>query len=290
MGSFVSGTSSCSTILLEGEERFPEHTGPFLVPCRLPSKGLAASKHGGQSALRRCHCNPPPHSFRLLEVLFFQRAIHPFIHSFVRSSHFAIVPFFIPHVISRSPQLDRMASVADVVLNSKHKIDYKFHFDDFLRSEYRFGLDPSRPICRFYVQGHCPLGKACPDKHSVNSTSRIVCKHWLRGLCKKGEACEFLHEYNLRKMPECYFYSKHGYCSNGDECLYLHIDPESRIPPCPWFERGFCALGPDCSKKHIRRTPCKLFITGFCPKGPECPDGHPKFEKPSTLPTRKNVS
>ena len=33
-------------------------------------------------------------------------------------------------------------------------------------------------------------------------------KHWLRGLCKKGDQCEFLHEYDMSKMPECYFYSR----------------------------------------------------------------------------------
>ena len=36
----------------------------------------------------------------------------------------------------------------------------------------------------------------------------IVCKHWLRGLCKKGDQCEFLHEYDMSKMPECYFYTR----------------------------------------------------------------------------------
>lgn len=62
--------------------------------------------------------------------------------------------------------------------------DLKFTFDPFLKSEYRFGLDPSmsissyitssmpltrtfldRPICRYYDKGYCPRGKACPDKH-----------------------------------------------------------------------------------------------------------------------------
>ena len=33
-------------------------------------------------------------------------------------------------------------------------------------------------------------------------------QHWLRGLCKKGDQCEFLHEYDMSKMPECYFYSR----------------------------------------------------------------------------------
>lgn len=37
-----------------------------------------------------------------------------------------------------------------------------------------------------------------------------MCKHWLRGLCKKGDDCEFLHEFDMTKMPECFFYSKYG--------------------------------------------------------------------------------
>ncbi len=45
------------------------------------------------------------------------------------------------------------------------------------------------------------------DRH-VRGDKTIVCKHWLRGLCKKGDQCEFLHEYDMSKMPECYFYSR----------------------------------------------------------------------------------
>ncbi|KAF7320401.1 hypothetical protein MKEN_00824900 [Mycena kentingensis (nom. inval.)] len=101
-----------------------------------------------------------------------------------------------------------------------------------------------------------------------------VCKHWLRGLCKKGDACEFLHEYNLRRMPECWWYAKYGYCSSGEECLYAH--PKERRVECPDYNRGFCKLGPTCPRKHVRRVACQLYLTGFCPLGPECPRGHPK--------------
>lgn len=96
---------------------------------------------------------------------------------------------------------------------------YSFAFSPFLLENYRHGITPDRPACKAYLQGHCPLGPRCPDRHtSANSNSNfnnLVCKHWLRGLCKKGESCEFLHEYNLRKMPECNFFAKNGYCSNG---------------------------------------------------------------------------
>ncbi|RMC17621.1 hypothetical protein DUI87_05285 [Hirundo rustica rustica] len=78
----------------------------------------------------------------------------------------------------------------------------------------------------------------CPFRH-ISGEKTVVCKHWLRGLCKKGDQCEFLHEYDMTKMPECYFYSKFGECSNK-ECPFLHIDPESKIKDCPWYDRGFC--------------------------------------------------
>ena len=96
---------------------------------------------------------------------------------------------------------------------------YSFSFSRFLLTSQRFGISHTRPVCKAYLQGHCPAGNACPDRHVTQSNNsnfnNLVCKHWLRGLCKKGESCEFLHEYNLRKMPECNFFVRNGYCSNG---------------------------------------------------------------------------
>ena len=116
-------------------------------------------------------------------------------------------------------------------------------------------------ICRLALTpAGCPLGPLhCPLRHTNPSAQNFqppkmlpthprdrerlstVCKHWLRGLCKKGDACEFLHEYNLRRMPECWWYAKYGYCSAGDECLYAH--PKERRIECPDYKRGFCKLG-----------------------------------------------
>jgi cleavage and polyadenylation specificity factor subunit 4 len=103
---------------------------------------------------------------------------------------------------------------------------YTFSFTPFLRDTYRHGISPNRPTCKAYLQGHCPQGPSCPDKHPVNNTpsnyNNLVCKHWLRGLCKKGESCEFLHEFNLRQMPECAMWARNGYCSNGGKsCQYF---------------------------------------------------------------------
>ncbi|KAK9451610.1 uncharacterized protein V1518DRAFT_409026 [Limtongia smithiae] len=153
-----------------------------------------------------------------------------------------------------------------------------FTFEAFLRKEYQFGIDPSRPICKKYLQDACELGNACEDRHvHPSAPNRVVCKHWLRGLCKKGDACEFLHEYNLRKMPECTFFARNKFCTQSPDCLYLHIDPQSRIPVCPNYERGFCRLGPGCQKRHIRKTLCEFYLAGFCPKGSACDKVHPKW-------------
>lgn len=167
-------------------------------------------------------------------------------------------------------------------------------------------------ICRLSLTpAGCPLGPLhCPLRHTTPSAQNFqppkqlpthprererlstVCKHWLRGLCKKGDACEFLHEYNLRRMPECWWFSKYGYCSAGDECLYAH--PKERKVECPDYNRGFCKLGeslgvylsvilwfnlspfpqgPTCPRKHVRRVACQLYLTGFCPSGPDCTRG-----------------
>lgn len=118
-------------------------------------------------------------------------------------------------------------------------------------------LDSDSQICKDNLSpSGCPRDFNCPMRHTTPSTAnyiiiptpttvqgRTVCKHWLRGLCKKGSDCEFLHEYNLRKMPECYFFTKHGFCSSGDECMYLHITPKQRRPECRSYTAGFCRAG-----------------------------------------------
>lgn len=64
-------------------------------------------------------------------------------------------------------------------------------------------------VCEFFMKNMCVRGAYCPYRHTKGEKT-VVCKHWLRGLCKKGDQCEFLHEYDMTKMPECYFYSKFG--------------------------------------------------------------------------------
>ncbi|ELK12410.1 Putative cleavage and polyadenylation specificity factor subunit 4-like protein [Pteropus alecto] len=70
------------------------------------------------------------------------------------------------------------------------------------------GMDKSgSAVCNFFAKGLCEKGKLCPLRHDQGGKV-VVCKHWLRGLCKKGDQCKFLHQYDVARMPECYFYSK----------------------------------------------------------------------------------
>merc|ERR1712179_154115 len=130
----------------------------------------------------------------------------------------------------------------------------------------------------FYVRSSCQRGASCPFRH-VRGDKTIVCKHWLRGLCKKGDQCEFLHEYDMSKMPECYFYARFGRCDNKD-CQYQHIDPADKIKDCPWYDRGFCKHGAMCKHRHRRKVMCINYLVGFCPEGKKCKFAHPTWELP----------
>ncbi|KAI7884327.1 hypothetical protein K492DRAFT_229312 [Lichtheimia hyalospora FSU 10163] len=163
-----------------------------------------------------------------------------------------------------------------------------FDFEEYIKKELGLDLDNENKkedgqVCKYFLKGACTKGSHCQFKHSRGGDrdKSVVCKHWLRGLCKKGDSCEFLHVFNMKKMPECWFYSKYGECCNGDECMYLHIDPESKQKECPWYARGFCKHGPNCRHKHVRKMVCQNYLTGFCPEGPNCPNGHPKYELPT---------
>lgn len=198
------------------------------------------------------------------------------------------------------------SALRDVINPQFHQNNFPAEF--FAKAELGLKLDKDDQICRLALTpAGCPLGPLhCPLRHTQPSAQNFqaprqapshprererlstVCKHWLRGLCKKGDACEFLHEYNLRRMPECWWFAKYGYCSAGDECLYAH--PKEKRIECPDYNRGFCKLGPSCPRKHVRKVACQNYLTGFCPLGPECPRGHPKPNLPSAQDYEKQAS
>lgn len=186
-----------------------------------------------------------------------------------------------PPLLAFSPLLPAMA-VPDFDPAPLHGQVFDFEVEnqlDIQRRDDDMAEGRSTDLCRFFFspQG-CAKGSRCQYRHARNDRL-IVCKHWLRGLCKKDEFCEYLHEFDLSKMPECYFFSKFGECSNT-ECMYRHIDPEKKRNECPYFARGFCKHGPKCRHRHVKKVACANYLAGFCKDGPECVFGHARFETP----------
>ena len=173
--------------------------------------------------------------------------------------------------------MELLGDVGALVLDEAARLDAVFEFESTLEPTPELGAGDGE-VCRFFLRGGCVRGAACPQRHT-KSDRTVVCKHWLRGLCKKGDMCEFLHEYDLSRMPICFFFSKYGECSNAD-CTYRHLAGDEGGRDCPWYERGFCKHGHGCRGRHVRRIACENYLLGFCPEGPSCKFGHPKFEPP----------
>ncbi|KFY61652.1 hypothetical protein V497_02804 [Pseudogymnoascus sp. VKM F-4516 (FW-969)] len=47
--------------------------------------------------------------------------------------------------------------------------------------------------CKFFRQGQCQAGKACPFSHDLSSTTDNVCKYFAKGNCKFGPKCANIH-------------------------------------------------------------------------------------------------
>lgn len=56
--------------------------------------------------------------------------------------------------------------------------EFKFTFSPYLNKTFGFGLSPNRPVCKAYLQGHCPAGLSCHEKHINNNPNfnNLVCK------------------------------------------------------------------------------------------------------------------
>ncbi|GAB5581261.1 putative cleavage and polyadenylation specificity factor subunit 4-like protein isoform X4 [Prionailurus iriomotensis] len=151
------------------------------------------------------------------------------------------------------------------------------HFPDGESREIQKGNESGSAVCNFFAKGLCEKeGKLCPLRHN-RGEKMVVCKHWLRGLCKKGGQCNFLHQYDVTRMPECYFDSKFGDCNNK-ECPFLHVKPAFKTRDCPWYDQGFCKDGPLCKHRHVRKIMCANYFVGFCPEGPRCQFAHSQDE------------
>ncbi|KAI9886566.1 MAG: hypothetical protein M1823_001608 [Watsoniomyces obsoletus] len=56
------------------------------------------------------------------------------------------------------------------------------------------GKNTSHVPCKFFLQGACQAGKACPFAHSVDpATTQAPCKYFAKGNCKFGAKCALAH-------------------------------------------------------------------------------------------------
>uniref|UniRef100_A0A8C0D7M1 Cleavage and polyadenylation specificity factor subunit 4 n=1 Tax=Balaenoptera musculus TaxID=9771 RepID=A0A8C0D7M1_BALMU len=143
------------------------------------------------------------------------------------------------------------------------------------------GMDKSgAAVCEFFLKAACGKGGMCPFRH-ISGEKTVVCKHWLRGLCKKGDQCEFLHEYDMTKMPECYFYSKFALDLNcrweppsSPHCRSRRSLPQRYRAPGPrccraWPRPGRRTLSAPASVRGLPET--RLEIVGGGGRGGESP-------------------
>ncbi|KAM7184006.1 zinc finger protein LEE1 [Rhypophila sp. PSN 637] len=47
--------------------------------------------------------------------------------------------------------------------------------------------------CKFFRQGACQAGKACPFSHDLGAAAEMVCKYFAKGNCKFGPKCANIH-------------------------------------------------------------------------------------------------
>lgn len=184
--------------------------------------------------------------------------------------------------------MEHFGAAADFIRPDFHQVN--LDLESYLKTERSLKLDSDTSICKLsLLPPGCPLPPSlCPYRHTIPSSSNFppppilpshprerekkttVCKHYLRNLCKMGDNCEYTHDFNLRTMPICIYYVKIGKCELGGECLYHHPNLNERLVECPDYNRGFCVLGKDCPRRHIRRVLCESYASGFCPDGKEC--------------------
>ncbi|KAK5625603.1 hypothetical protein RRF57_001318 [Xylaria bambusicola] len=53
--------------------------------------------------------------------------------------------------------------------------------------------DTSHVPCKFFRQGACQAGSACPFSHDLGAASETVCKYFAKGNCKFGPKCANVH-------------------------------------------------------------------------------------------------
>ncbi|KJZ73447.1 hypothetical protein HIM_07241 [Hirsutella minnesotensis 3608] len=61
------------------------------------------------------------------------------------------------------------------------------------RADRPSAADTSHVPCKFFRQGACQAGNACPFSHDIGASAETVCKYFAKGNCKFGPKCANVH-------------------------------------------------------------------------------------------------
>mmetsp|Transcript_79059 Transcript_79059/g.223741 ORF Transcript_79059/g.223741 Transcript_79059/m.223741 type:complete len:318 (-) Transcript_79059:123-1076(-) len=155
--------------------------------------------------------------------------------------------------------------------------------------------------------------------HLKNNQSRTPCKFFIQGICRKGAACPFSH--GNQPQPQYEQYELYEPEQVPQEWEVQHQQPyrpghmmagggggasshKYKSTPCKFFAQGMCTRGSSCTFSHGEQepppigarsfgaaggggaphsTPCKFFAMGQCKRGAQCTFSHvglaaPDFE------------
>lgn len=115
----------------------------------------------------------------------------------------------------------------------------------------------------FFFSGQCSRAHTCRYVH--DSTKISICPQFLRGNCSKPlSTCPLSHHPNSHRSPHCSHFPQ---CTRKPgTCPYSHVVVSGDAKVCRDFvEFGWCDLGRECKKRHVRE--CWRFSeTGECNK------------------------
>ncbi|KAI9643186.1 hypothetical protein NHQ30_007802 [Ciborinia camelliae] len=84
--------------------------------------------------------------------------------------------------------------------------------------------------CKFFRQGTCQAGQACPFSHDLASTTDNICKYFSKGNCKFGPKCA-----NIHVLPDG---RRINYKGNMAPMTPGHLNLGGRINPDPYHGQG----------------------------------------------------
>ena len=127
-----------------------------------------------------------------------------------------------------------------------------------------------RPLCKYFLHGHCIRGATCHYAHSESGCKermRTVCFHYQQGSCRFGDQCRQTH-------PEMPPVLTSPVISRPGGILQANTKAALEQNNCaPMLKSNTAIL-------------CRFFGRGNCTKGVSCPFGHTAtyFSPASTFP------